>query len=132
MIGSTQISKVESARIDAIVKARAAEACEEIETPYRAVPAEADEVSAVLAGVSPSLVDATLLDHITARRDLGMFQATIGSTDAPRGTYLAETVDDHDSESSESSDDESVTTLFESCLRGEIDLDDIMVSAAHA
>ena len=132
MIGSTQISKVESARIDAIVEARAAEACEEIETTYRAVPAEADEVSAVLAGVSPSLVDATLLDHITGRRDLGMFQVTIGSTDAPRGTYLVETVDDHDSESSESSDDESVTTLFERSLRGEIDLDDIKVSAAHA
>ena len=95
-------------------------------------PAEADEASAVLAGVSPSLVDATLLDHLTACRDLGMFQATIGSADAPRGTYLAETVDDHDSESSESSDDKSVTTLFESCLQGEIDLDDIMVSAAHA
>ena len=132
MVGSTQISKVESARIDAIVEARAAEACEEIETAYRAVPAEADEVSAVLSGVSPNLVDAKLLDHLSARRDLGMFQATIGSTDAPRGTYLVETVDDNDSESSESSDDESVTTLFESSLRGEIDLDDIMVSAAHA
>ena len=131
-VGSTQISKFESARIDAIVEARAAEACEEIETAYRAVPAEADEVSAVLSGVSPNLVDAKLLDHLSARRDLGMFQATIGSTNAPRGTYLVETVDDNNGESSESSDDESVTTLFESSLRGEIDLDDIMVSAAHA
>ena len=131
-IGSTQISCVESARIDAIVEARAAEACEEIETPYRAVPAEADEVSAILSGVSPNLVDAKLLELLSARRDLGLFQETIGSTDAPRGTYLVETVDDNDSESSESSDDESVTTLFESSLRGEIDLDDIMVSAAHA
>ena len=132
MVGSTQISKVELARIDAIVEARAAEVCEEIETAYRAVPAKADEVSAVLSGVSPNLVDAKLLDHLSARRDLGMFQATIGSTDAPRGTYLVETVDDNDSESSESSDDESVTTLFESSLQGEIDLDDIMVSVAHA
>ena len=131
-VGSTQISKVESARINAIVEARAAEACEEIETAYRAVPAEADEVSAVLSGVSPNLVDAKLLDHQSARRDLEMFQVTIGSTDAPRGTYLVETVDDNNGESSESSDDESVTTLFESSLRGEIDLDDIMVSAAHA
>ena len=54
--------------------------------------------------------------------------------DAPRGTYLVETVDDNDSESSssESSNDESVTTLFESSFLGEIDLDGIMVSAAHA
>ena len=111
-IGLTQISKVESARIDAIVEAGAAEACEEIETPYRAVPVEADEVSAVLSGVLPNLVDAKLLDHLSARSGLGMFQATIGSTDAPRGTYLVETVNDNDSESSESSDDESVTTLF--------------------
>ena len=116
MVGSTQISSVESARIDAIVEARAAEACEEIETPYRAVPVEVDEVSAVLSGVLPNLVDAKLLDHLSARRNLGMFQATIGSTEAPRGTYLAETVDDNDSYSSESSDDESVTTLFESSL----------------
>ena len=94
--------------------------------------AKADEVSAVLSGVLPNLVDAKLLEHLSARRDLGMFQATIGSTDTPRGTYLVETVDDNDSESSKSSDDESVTTLFESSLRGEIDLEDIMVSAAHA
>ena len=116
MVGSTQISSVKSARIDAIVEARAAKACEAIESPYRAVPAEADEVSAVLSGVSPSLVDATLLDHLSACRDLGMFQVAIGSTDAPRGTYLVETVDDNNSESSssESSDDESVTTMFES------------------
>ena len=134
-VGSTQISSVESARINAIVEARAAEACEEIETPYRAVPAKADEVSAVLSRVLPNLVDVTLLNQLSAGRNLGMFQATIGSTDAPKGIYLVETVfDDHDSDSSssESSDDESVTTLFKSSLRGAIDLDDIMVSAAHA
>ena len=93
-----------------------------------------DEEPAVLSGVSPNLVDSTLLNHLSACRDLGMIQVTIGSTDAPRGTYLVDTVNDNDSESSssESSDDESVTTLFESSLRGEIDLDDIMVSAAHA
>ena len=95
--------------------------CEETETPYCAVPAKVDEVSEVLAGVSPNLVDATLLDHLSAGRNLGMSQATSGSTDAPRGTYLVETVNDNDSEnsSSESSDDESVTTLFESSLCGE-------------
>ena len=93
-----------------------------------------DEVSAVLSGVSPNLVDATLLDHLSACHDFGMYQATIGSTDALRGSYLVETVNDNDSESSssESRDDESATTLFESSLQGEIDLDDIMVSAAHA
>ena len=119
MVGSTQISSVESARIDALVEARAAKACEEIETPYRAVPAKADEVSAVLSRVSPNLVDVTLLNQLSAGRNLGMFQATIGSTDAPKGIYLVETVDDHDSESSssESSDDKSVTTLFESSLQ---------------
>ena len=74
-IGSTQISSVESARINAIVEARMAKACEVVMTPYRAVPAKADEVSAVLAGVSPNLVDTTVLDHLTARRDLGMFQS---------------------------------------------------------
>ena len=118
MIGSTQISSVESARIDAIVEARVAKACEEIETPYRTVPAEADEVSAVLSGVSPNLVDAKLLDHLSACRNLGLFQATIGSTDTPKRTYLVEIFDDNDSESrsSESSDDKSVTTLFESSL----------------
>ena len=89
--GSTQISSVELARIDAIVEARAAEACEEIETPYHAVPAKADEVSAVLSRVSPNLVDVTLLNQLSAGRNLGMFQATIGSTDAPKGIYLVET-----------------------------------------
>ena len=132
MVGSTQISSVESARIDAIVEARMAEACKVAMTPCRAVPAKADEVSAVLAGVSPNLVDVTLLDRLTAHHDLGMFQATIGSTDAPKGTYLVVNDNDSESSSSESSDDESVTTLFKSSLHGEIDLDDIMVSAAHA
>ena len=65
-VGLTQISSVESARIDAIVEARAAEACEETGTPYHAVHAKVDEVSAVLAGVLPNLVDATLLDHLSA------------------------------------------------------------------
>ena len=50
----------------------------------------------VLSGVSPNLVDAKLLDHLSARHDLGMFQVTIASTDAPRGTYLVETVDDNE------------------------------------
>ena len=82
----------------------------------------------------PTLVNAKLLELLSARRDLGLFQATIGPTDAPRGTYLVETVNDNDSESCSigNSDDESVTTLFESSLRGEINLDNIMMSAAHA
>ena len=80
-VGLTQISSVESARINAIVEAGAAEVCDETKTSYRAVPAKADELSAVLAGVSPNLVDATLLDSLSACHDLGMFQATIGSTD---------------------------------------------------
>jgi hypothetical protein len=105
----------------------------------------ADEISSVLASVSPILDDQTLYGRLAARADLGRFKASIGSTDALGGEYLVETVvtDDDDSAAqsllgdnsneldSHEEDDEILDELYESVTQGEIDLDEIMVSATH-
>mgnify|MGYP000234931910 CR=1 FL=1 len=65
----------------------------------------------------------------------------IGSTDASKGEHLVETVDeDSDSDSDddeaqapdEKNEDQALDDIFDSVTKGEIDLDEIMVSAAHA
>jgi hypothetical protein len=68
---------------------------------------------------------------------LGKFQASIGSTNATSGDYL---VEDDETQATEPSTDDDTSTgsedlldeLYEESLQGEIDLDEIMISAAHA
>ena len=71
------------------------------------------------------------------RAELGKFQASIGSTNATSSAYLVD--DDNCTLAMEPStdDDSSVGSeqlldqLYDESLKGEIDLDDIMLSAAH-
>jgi hypothetical protein len=104
----------------------------------------ADEISSVLASVSPIFDDATLYERLSARSEVGKFKASIGSTDAPSTEYLVEdddtvatdpSTDVSDDDESDDDDDEHARLLDEIYTRttkGEIDLDDFLVSAAHA
>jgi hypothetical protein len=65
------------------------------------------------------------------RADLGRFQMSIGSTDSTRDLHL--TFDtESDSDASSISDGEALDDLFSEATRGEIDLDEVMLSATHA
>jgi hypothetical protein len=80
---------------------------------------------------------------MSVRLDIGKFEASIGSTDAPSNEYL---VDDDDTAATNPSTDKSDSELddyddedtrlldeiHEQSTKGEIDLDVFLVSAAHA
>jgi hypothetical protein len=87
--------------------------------------------------VSPTLDDQVLYGRLTEKADLGRFKASFGSTNASRNEYLVETVDDDsstddDTSASDSDEEEDLDELYDRATQGTIDLDEIMVSAAHA
>ena len=117
---------------------------EKVAPRYQPIPRAADEISSILASVSPILNDATLYKRLSARSEIGKFQASIGSTDAPSTEYLVEdydtdatdpSTDDSDHDESDDDDDEHARLLdeiYDRSTKGELDLDDFLVSAAHA
>jgi hypothetical protein len=102
---------------------------------YEYVPRSADQVSDILTEVSPILIDETLYEQMEARARLGKFQTSIGSMNVTNNKYI---VNDDTTESESSSDESSIEDdllldeMHEALLRGDIDLDDIMVNATHA
>jgi hypothetical protein len=96
-----------------------------------------------LADISPILNDESLYERLLARSNLGNFQVSIGSTNATESKFLVEdeastssasTDTDMEVETVEDEEDEHILeNLFVSVTKGEVvDLDEIMVSAAHA
>ena len=136
---SVQVSAVESTKIDELLQ-RSDKDSEEIVHPcWKPIPRAGDQVSSVLAGISPILDDQTLYERMQARSNLGKFQVSIGSTNATKSEFLVEddssttsTDDDMMVETVEEDDEQTLDNLFEHVTKGEIDLDEIMVSAAHA
>jgi hypothetical protein len=103
---------------------------------WRPIPRAADALSSVLASVSPLLDDQALYERLQTRSDLGKFQASIGSTNALGNEFLVDnngstTHDPTDSDTGEE-DNEQVRDDLESVMKGDIDLDEILLSAAHA
>jgi hypothetical protein len=140
MAASVQISSIESRAID---RALESDADEEMVKPcFDTVPSDADEIYSLLGAVSPIYDDMALYERLSARLDLGKFQASIGSTDAPGNEYLIDDYEDNatnpstdvsdDEESEEENDDRLLDEIYEGSVRGEIDLDEHLVSAAHA
>ena len=66
------------------------------------------------------------------RANLGKFQASIGSTNVTDNEYLVNDDDMEDSDDLFSDNEPLLDAIYEGSLRGETDLDDIMVSSAHA
>ena len=82
-------------------------------------------------------------EGMSARSDIGKIEASIGSTDAPSNEYLVEdddtaatdpSTDESDSELDDDDDEHAqlLDKIYEQSTKGEIDLDDFLVSAAHA
>jgi hypothetical protein len=96
MAASVQVSSIESRAIDRALETSDDE--REILKPcFHITPRAADEISSVLGTVSPLLDDIALYERLSARLELGNFQASIGSTNATGKEYLVETVEDDDS-----------------------------------
>jgi hypothetical protein len=102
---SVEISSAEARTIDNVIGGtnvashdeNAAHPC------WQPIPRAADEVSSILASVSPRLDDQVLYGRLAARADLGKFKASIGSTDMSGGEYLAK-----DDSATETSSDDNV------------------------
>ena len=138
MAASVQVGSIKIKAINLVMETMN----EGLEVPhpcYEHVPQEADQISSILASVSPVLNDQTLYSRMAERANLGRFQASIGSTNATDSAYLVDTVDDNKSQDDEASNDDDSSNeddllfddIYKGSLRGEIDLDDIMVSTAH-
>jgi hypothetical protein len=82
-------------------------------------------------------------ERLSARSEMGKFKASIGSTDAPSKEYIVG--DDNTTATDPSTDDDSNTDLdsdeenddlldriYDGSMKGEIDLDEFLVSASHA
>jgi hypothetical protein len=70
-----------------------------------------------------------------ARARLGKFQTSIGSTNVTNNKYIVDDVttgSENSSDESSIEDDLLLDEMYEASLRGDIDLADIMVNAAHA
>ena len=143
---SMQVSSAEARAIDNVLDKNGITHDEKIHPIWIPIPRAADEISSILASISPTLDDQVLYGRMNERADLGKFKISIGSTDALGGEYLVETVDDDSATQPSTEDDTSQSTsdeedededqtldnLYDEVKRGEIDLDEIMVSAAHA
>jgi hypothetical protein len=145
MEASAVISSIKTRTIDCVLEH--CNVLEEKDTPqYQPIPRAADEISSILASVSPVLDDTNLYARLSARSELGKFKASIGSTDAPSSAYLMEdynavatqpSTDESDSEDSDENDDDDeharlLDEIYDKSTKGEIDLDDYLASAAHA
>ena len=136
---SASIGAVENRRIDKVFEGYSSD-YDGTKPQFQSVPREADEVSSVLAGVNPILNDEFLYARMSQQAELGRFKTSIGSTNATKAEYLVtedettvtSTDLDSDDEDDDEDDDEVMDRLFELTTSGEIDLDDIMVSAMHA
>jgi hypothetical protein len=94
---SVEISSAEARTIDTVIEGNVASHDENAAHPcWQPISRAADEVSSILASVSPILDDQVLYEHLAVRADLRKFKASIGSTDVSGGEYLAE--DDLDTE----------------------------------
>jgi hypothetical protein len=139
---SVQVSSAEARTIDTVLEGNVASHDGNVAHPcWQPIPRVADEVSSILASVSPILDNQILYGCLAARADLGKFKASIGSTDISGGEYLiyddsaTETSSDDNmiqSDSDDEDEDQALDELYKRATKGEIDLDTIMVSATHA
>jgi hypothetical protein len=138
---SLQVSSAEARTIDDVFGRNCTTHDEEAHPCWQPTPREADEVASVLASVSPTLDCRTL----AAQACLGKFKESTGSTNAMGGEHLIETVDEDESVTQASDDDDNMSVsdspededqwmndLHENVTKGKNDLDETMVSASYA
>jgi hypothetical protein len=103
MTVSAAVSSVQTRTINRVLEASTVSE-EKVARLYQSIPYAADEIASVLADVSPLLDDVALYARLSARSEIGMFKASIGSTDAPSKEYL---VEDDDTTATDPSTDKS-------------------------
>jgi hypothetical protein len=139
---SVEISRAEARTIDIVLEGNVASHDENAAHPcWQPIPRAADEVSSILASVSPILDNQVLYGRLAARANLGNFQVSIRSTNVSGGEYLTkddsgiETSSDDiiiKSDSDDEDENQALDDLYDRVTKGEIDLDTIMVSGTHA
>jgi hypothetical protein len=138
LAASVHVSSIETTAIDAILQKSDGASGEAPQHSWKCIPCDSDQVSSVLARVSPILDARVLYQHLQARSDLGKFQTSIGSTDASNNIYLVEdddstsVTDDDDSDDESDDESEALDDLYGSVQQGNIDIYAIMAGAAHA
>ena len=147
MAQSSIISGTESGLIDARVMD---DTKEDVHPQYHKVPRDADQVASTLANVSPIYDDQSLHQLLEERGETGRMSCAIGATTVPNSDTIfghddpadkPDTSDDDsdvdisdaESDSSQSSTlSDILDKLYDESLSGQVDLDEIMVSATHA
>jgi hypothetical protein len=134
MAASVYVSSAETKAINIVFEQCNDASEEEVHPCWKPIPKAANQVASVLAGISPTLDDQELYKRLKASSELGKYKVSIGSTNAMDGEYLVTNDDDStvQTENEMSDDQQTLDDLFESVTRGEVDLDGIMASAAHA
>ena len=129
---SVKISSVKTTAIDNVFENHALPN-EETHPRWKQIPRASDQVSSLLTSVSPTLNDQSFFQRLTTRAYLGKFKPSIGSTNAMKGEYLIddESTDDSMNGSEMVEDIKMLYDLYGILIRGEIDLDKIMMNAAH-
>jgi hypothetical protein len=118
LAASVQILSIENCAIDTVLQRSHSASEEKVQPCWKHISRAADEVSSVLVAVSPILNDETLYDMLHKRApDLHLTSASDTKSD---------------SNASSISDGEALDDLFSVATRGEIDLDEVMLSATHA
>ena len=103
---------------------------------FKPSPREVDQLSTVLASLSPTLDDALLYDPLRDRYEMSKFKSSAGSTNGTTSHFLV----DDDAEAIEHSTDDDLLVnikdmldyLYAKTTKSNIYLDDIMFTAAHA
>ena len=99
-------------------------------------PRELHQVSTLLASISPTLNNALLCDSLRNRAEVGKFKSSIGLTNGTTSQFLV----GGDTKAMEPSTDNDLSVystymlydLYAKATKGNIYIDDIMVSADHA
>jgi hypothetical protein len=138
MAASVQIGSIKVAAINRVMGTTTNDDYDKPHPSYNHIPHAADQVSSILAGISPLLDDQTLYVKMEARANLGKFQSAIGSTNATSSDYLMDDDATQDTESNTDNEESIETnahlmdTLYEEAVSGTLHLDNVMLSAAHA
>ena len=98
-------------------------------------PSEVDQVSTLLASILPTLDNYLLYDFLRDRYDICKFKSSIGSTNGTTNQFLV----DNDTEATKPSTNDDflvdrthmLDDLYSEATKGNINLDNTMVSAAH-
>ena len=154
MAASLRVSDDENAAVDSLLEDLYPNA-EQVIPMFEPTPLDADQISCVMADISPMYCDMMLLQKLEERASLGRFQMSIGSTDVGYSgddNLCIESdyddynnllnINDDDTNGCELDEDEmaddfvnvdgQIESLLDECLDGEIDLDEVMAAAATA